>query len=74
MVKAIEGIIAPLVTPFDEAGRLDAARAKGEIRRLLDAGVDGISRAAAPERARPSPTASWRSSSASSARRIRRFR
>ena len=42
MVKAIEGIIAPLVTPFDEAGRLDAARAKGEIRRLLDAGVDGI--------------------------------
>ena len=43
MVKAIEGIIAPLVTPFDEAGRLDAARAKGEIRRLLDAGVDGIS-------------------------------
>lgn len=41
--KNIQGIIAPLVTPFTREGELDEDLLKTEIRLLIDAGVDGIS-------------------------------
>lgn len=39
----LQGIIPPLITPFDEKGELDEARIRKEISILLEAGVDGIS-------------------------------
>jgi 4-hydroxy-tetrahydrodipicolinate synthase len=39
----LQGIIPPVVTPFDESGDLDADALRAEIRYHLDAGVHGIS-------------------------------
>ncbi len=39
----VYGIIPPIVTPFDEAGELDITALKGEVARLMAAGVHGLS-------------------------------
>jgi 4-hydroxy-tetrahydrodipicolinate synthase len=38
----LAGIIPPLVTPFTDAGEIDEAALRREVRYMLDAGVDGI--------------------------------
>ena len=39
----LQGIIAPLITPFDKEGNVDVALVKEEVRILLEAHVDAIS-------------------------------
>ncbi len=43
MEKKLQGIIAPLITPFDADYQVDYALLKKEIKILADAGVDAIS-------------------------------
>ncbi len=42
-MKEIQGIISPMVTPFDGKGELDEAKFRAEAETLLAAGVDGVS-------------------------------
>jgi 4-hydroxy-tetrahydrodipicolinate synthase len=39
----LEGVVPPVVTPFDDAGDVDEAALRAEMRYHLDAGVHGIS-------------------------------
>ena len=39
----LQGIIAPLITPFDQCDQLDMELARKEIAHLIKAGIDGIS-------------------------------
>ena len=41
-MKQLTGIIPPLVTPFNEAGELDEAAMRGQIRFMLAKGVNGV--------------------------------
>lgn len=41
-MKQLTGIIPPLVTPFDKSGDIDEAAMRGQIRFMLDKGVDGV--------------------------------
>ena len=43
MTTDIEGIVPPIVTPFDESGEIIESALRDEIRYHLDAGVHGIS-------------------------------
>ncbi len=43
MPKKIQGIIAPLITPFTQDGNLDEKLVEQEVRYLTKSGVDGIS-------------------------------
>ncbi|QHI68535.1 dihydrodipicolinate synthase family protein [Tichowtungia aerotolerans] len=40
---SIQGVIPPLVTPFDAEGEVDESALRSEVRFLLDAGVHGLS-------------------------------
>ena len=40
--RLLEGVFVPLVTPFDEAGRVDVACLEGLAVESLDAGAAGI--------------------------------
>ncbi|QLG61789.1 dihydrodipicolinate synthase family protein [Halorarum salinum] len=39
----VHGVVPPIVTPFDEAGEIDADALREEIRYHLDSGVNGVS-------------------------------
>ena len=41
-MKQLTGIIPPLVTPFDKSGEIDEAAMRGQIRFMLDKGVNGV--------------------------------
>lgn len=43
MVRKFEGIIPPIVTPFDEAGNINEAFLRREMEYCINAGVDGLS-------------------------------
>ena len=43
MSVKFEGIIPPVVTPFDKDGEIDEAKLRREIKYCLDCGADGIS-------------------------------
>jgi 4-hydroxy-tetrahydrodipicolinate synthase len=42
MAEQLFGIIPPMTTPFDEAGELDEAAVRAQVRWLLEAGVHGL--------------------------------
>jgi len=42
MPTQLQGIIPPIVTPFDEAGRIDEATFRNVIRFTIGKGVHGI--------------------------------
>lgn len=41
-MKQLTGIIPPLVTPFDKSGDIDETAMRGQIRFMLDKGVNGV--------------------------------
>ena len=43
MAPKYEGIIPPIVTPFDEAGEIDEAKLRREMELCIQAGADGLS-------------------------------
>ena len=43
MASKYEGIIPPIVTPFDEAGEIDEAKLRREMELCMHAGADGLS-------------------------------
>lgn len=43
MSKKFEGIIPPIVTPFDEEGNIDEEKIRREMKLCIDAGADGLS-------------------------------
>lgn len=43
MSTKFEGIIPPIVTPFDEKGEIDEAKLRREMKYCIDAGADGLS-------------------------------
>jgi 4-hydroxy-tetrahydrodipicolinate synthase len=42
MTEQLFGIVPPMTTPFDDAGELDEAAVRAQVRWLLDAGVHGL--------------------------------
>ena len=43
MVKKYEGIIPPIVTPFDEAGEINESCLRREMELCMEAGAHGLS-------------------------------